>query len=78
MFARDQIGVFALPAEAGFRGERLFHQRRGIHEHFDLRPALLRQPLRQLLQLALDHIVIIAPRRVGRDKAMRFVLQQRQ
>ena len=34
--AADEIGVLALPAEAGRGGERLFHQRRGVDEDLHL------------------------------------------
>ncbi len=34
--AGDQVGVLALPAEAGGLGERLFHDRGGIDEDFDV------------------------------------------
>ena len=38
--AADQISVLALPADAGGRGKRLLHQRRGIDEHLDRRRRL--------------------------------------
>ena len=35
-FARNQIRVLALPADAGRRGERLLHHRRGVDENLDV------------------------------------------
>ncbi len=58
--ARDQIGVLALPAEAGGFGERLLHHRRGVDEDLHLAAGLGREPLRDALQLALDQVVIVA------------------
>jgi hypothetical protein len=37
-FAGDEIGVLALPAEAGGGGQRLLHHRRGVDEHLHLAP----------------------------------------
>jgi hypothetical protein len=36
MVAADEVGVLALPAEAGGGGQRLFHHRRGIDEDLHL------------------------------------------
>ena len=36
MLAADQIGVLALPAEAGGFCQRLFHHRRGVDEDLDV------------------------------------------
>ena len=77
VFARDEIGVLALPADAGALRQRLFHQRRGIDEHFDVSATLAREPLRELLQFAFDDIVIVAPRRVSGNEAAALLLQQR-
>ena len=44
VLARDQIGVLALPAEAGRFGQRLFHHRRGVDEHFDVAAGVVDQP----------------------------------
>ena len=41
-FARDQIGVLALPADAGRFRQRLFHHRRGVDEDFDLAAGAVR------------------------------------
>ena len=37
-FARDQIGVLALPAQSRRLRQRLFHHGGGIDEHFHLSP----------------------------------------
>jgi hypothetical protein len=47
---RDEIGVLALPADAGARRQRLLHDRRGVDEHLELAGPLLRRPTRQRLQ----------------------------
>ena len=36
MLAADEIGVLALPADAGRLRERLFHDRRGVDEDLQL------------------------------------------
>ena len=61
--------MLALPAEAGGLGERLLHQRRRIDEDLDLALRSRAQAMRQMLELALDHIVIVAPQRIDRDDA---------
>src|SRR6185312_11821846 len=48
-FLRDEVGVLALPADAGALGERLFHDRRGVDEHFQLARPGLGDPARQRL-----------------------------
>ena len=64
--ARDEIGVLALPAEAGLLGQRLFHHRGGVDEDLHLAlaqphaPGLGQKVLRQLLEPALDDVVIVA------------------
>ena len=45
VLAGDEIGVLALPADAGVLRQRLFHQRRGINEHLHRGAAFLRQPV---------------------------------
>ena len=71
-FARYEIGVLALPADAGARRERLFHERRSVDEHFDVRPFRLRRGDKERgerLQLAFDDVMIVAMARVDRDRA---------
>ena len=76
--ARDEIGVLALPAEAGRLRQRLLHQRRRVDE--DLHVAMRRrdQPARQRLQALLDHVVIIVALRIDRDRAARALFQDRE
>ena len=68
-FARDQIGVLALPADPGGLGERLFHHRGGIDEDFDLQAGLATEPAGEGLELAFDDAVIVAALRVNGDCA---------
>ena len=80
-FAADEIGVLALPAEAGRRGERLLHHRRGVDEHLDLdRLGTGRgdEPGGERLQLAFDHLVIVAVAGVDGDRAAVLALQRRE
>ncbi len=72
--ARDEIGVLALPAEPGARGERLLHHRRGIDEqlHLALRERLHARGER--LELRLEHVVIVGALRVDRDRAARLLV----
>ena len=76
--ARHQVGVLALPADAGPRRQRLFHHRRGIDEHLHLRPEARHDELRQMLQHALDHVVVVAIARIDRDVAAVGLLQRGQ
>ena len=71
-FARDEIGVLALPAKAGGAGERLLHDRRGVDEHFHLRGLGGTgggDPAGQKLQPPLHDVVIVAIARVDGDDA---------
>ena len=56
----DEIGVLALPAEAGLFRQRLFHQGRGVDKDFHLLAGLARKFLGELFQPALHHVMIIA------------------
>ena len=67
MLAADEIGMLALPADAGRLGERLFHHRRGVDEHLELGRRLLDDEARQRLQRLLDRLVIVAALRIDRD-----------
>ena len=53
--------MLALPADPSRLGQRLFHDRRGIHEHFNIRTAPGRKIARHGLELALDDAVIVEP-----------------
>ena len=68
---RHQIGVLALPAEAGRFGERLLHHGRGIDEHLDVAAGLFDQPAAERLQPRLDHLVVIVALGIDRDGAAR-------
>ena len=59
-FARHEIGVLALPADARRRRERLLHHRRGIDEDLDVAAIGLGDPAREPLQPPLEHVVIVA------------------
>ncbi len=65
--AADQIGVLALPADAGGSGKRLLHERRGIDEHLDVGAGPRGEARGDLLQPALDQVVIVAVAGVDRD-----------
>ena len=67
--ARDEIGVLALPAEAGGRGERLFHHGGGVDEHLHVAAGLREQPAGERLEPRLDDLVIVVALRVDRDRA---------
>ena len=67
--ARDKDGMLALPADAGGLSEGLFHQRRGIDEDLDLGAGASGQKPRQVLELALDDVVIVAVAGIDRDIA---------
>ena len=77
-FARDEVGVLALPAEAGRRGERLFHHRRGVDEHLDVAAGLHGEPARERFQSRLDDVVIIVALGIDRDRAAIAPLQDRE
>ena len=69
MRAGDEVGVLALPAEAGLLRQRLFHYRRGVHEHFHIRPEAGDDELREMLQLALQDVVVVPVAGVDGDVA---------
>ena len=67
--AADEIGVLALPADAGGGGERLFHQRRGVDEDLHARrPCAPGEAPAEPLQPALDEVVIVAIAGIDRDR----------
>ncbi len=68
MLSRDQIGVLALPAEAGRLGQGLFHQGRGVDEHLDLAAEPGGHPAAELLQPALDQLVIVVALGIDGDR----------
>lgn len=77
-FARDQIGVLALPAQSRRLGQRLFHHRGSVYEHLDLAAGVGDQPSAERLQPLLDYVVIVVASRIDRDRAARALLQDRQ
>ncbi len=76
--ARDEIGVLALPAEPCARGERLLHHRRGIDEELHIVSRQRLNPCSKLLELCLEHVVIVGALRIGRDRATRSLIQDRE
>ncbi len=71
-FARNQIGMLALPAKPRRRRrrrERLFHDGRGVDEHLDFGAGLGDEPAAELLQFALDEFVIVVAARIHRNRA---------
>ena len=76
--ARNQVGVLALPADAGSHGRGLLHHRRGVDEDLDLRPVGLGDAARQALQSALHELVVVAAPRIDRNCAALAPLEQGQ
>ncbi len=76
--AGQEHRVLALPAEARRLRQRLLHERRRIDEdlHVAARPA--DELLRQLLEPALDHVVIVAVARIDGDRADLRPVERRQ
>ena len=67
--SRHQVGVLALPAEAGLLRQRLLHDGGGVDEHLHIAARLRDQPARQRLQLRLDDLVIVGALRIDGDGA---------
>ena len=76
MLARHQHRVLALPAEPRRGGERLLHHRRRVDEHLDVRAALGGEARGELLQLALEDVVVVLALRVDRDGAAGRVVER--
>ena len=66
--ARYQVGVLALPADPGLLGQRLLQDRRRVDEHLDRGAEPAVHPAGQLLETALDQVVVIAMAGVHRDR----------
>ena len=77
MVAADEIGVLALPADPRRLGERLFHHRRGVDEHLQLRWRGIDDEPGERLQRLLDRLVIIAALGIGRDPSELGMLGKR-
>src|SRR4051794_20613689 len=60
MFAADEVGVLALPADARGLRERLLHHRGGVDEDLELAAAVFDEPSRQSFQRLLEGLVIVA------------------
>ncbi len=67
--AGDEVGVFALPAETRLGRQRLFHQRGRVDEHAVLAAQAGLHAVREVLEPALDQLVIVAALGVDRDEA---------
>src|SRR3569833_2175312 len=67
MLAADDVGVLALPAEAGGLSKRLFENRRGVDEHLEVAARLRREPAAERFQRLLGRHVIVAALRIYRD-----------
>src|SRR5690606_16004883 len=55
----DEIGVLSLPTDPGSFRQRFFHDRGGVNENLHVLPGARSEFLRQLLELALDDVVVI-------------------
>src|SRR3546814_7293486 len=67
MRSADEVGVLALPAEPGRRRQRLFHHRRGVHEDLHVLACARGEPRGDLLETALDQVVVVAVARIDGD-----------
>ena len=76
--ARNQVCVFALPAQAGACGEWFFHHRGGINEDFHIAAGIGREPARQFLQPRFDQFVVVIAFGIDRDGSALMRLQDRQ
>ena len=78
MAAGDEVGVLALPADARAGRQRFLHHRRRVHEQLHLGAEGACDEVRKPPEPALEHVVVVAPLRVGRDDAPRARGQQMQ
>ncbi len=75
MLPRQQQRVLAAPAQTRFRGKRHFQHRRAVAEHAAIAVARCSTYLlRQLLQPVAQHLVIVPPQRIARNKSAFAVL----
>ena len=77
MFFADDVAVFALPAKSRHLSQRLFHNRRGIHEHFDADLCGVGQPAGEPLERAFYDIMIVAPLRIDRYPRLFVIVGKR-
>jgi len=66
-FARHQVRMLALPADAGGTSERLLHHGRSVDEHFRVAAGRGDQPAGERLEPRLDDVVIIIALGIDRD-----------
>ena len=76
VLAGDEVGVLALPADAGPRRQRLLHHRRRVHEELHLGAEGIDDEACEAPEPALDHVVVVAALGVGRNDAPRRHIQQ--
>ena len=75
---RDEVGVFADPAEPRLPRQRLLQHRRGIHAHpIAEGPDALRELLSERGERAAQDLVVVAPHGVARHVAEGAILQHR-
>ena len=74
--AGDEVGVLALPADARAGRQRLLHHRCRVHEKLHLCIEGVDDEAREPPEPALEHVVVVAPLRIGRDDAPRWGGQQ--
>ncbi len=67
--AADQVGVLALPAEPRLLRQRLLQHRGGVDEHLHLGRETRGEPAGELLEPALEHVVIVAMAGIDRQIA---------
>ena len=75
---RHDVGMFALPAQARFRGQRLFHHRRGVDKDLHVAAGIGDQPACNFFQTRLDQFVIVVAFGIDRNRGAVALLQDRQ
>ena len=69
----DKVRMLSLPSQARRLAERLFHDRRGVHEHFDFATRQpINEPASQALKALLYDFVVVAVLRVDGDRCAIF------
>ena len=77
MFLADDVAVLALPPKPRHLRQRLFHNGRGIHEHFDADLCRMGQPTGEPLERAFDDIMIVASLRIDRYPRLCVIARKR-
>ncbi len=67
MLAGDEVGVLALPSDAGPLRQGFFHDRGGVDEDLERAAVAFGHPAAQPLQAFLDQVMVVAVARVDRD-----------